>query len=111
MLCDTSLSAIAIEKRVDRAARIRRNAACLGVPGLQIIEGAAPDVLAGLPPPSAVFVGGGPREPGVLDAAAAALKPGGRLVVNAVTLATENELLVRHAAMGGALARIAIARA
>jgi precorrin-6Y C5,15-methyltransferase (decarboxylating) len=111
MLCDTSLSAIAIEKRADRAARIRRNAGALGVPGLQIIEGAAPAAVAGLPEPAAVFVGGGAREPGVLDAALAALKPGGRVVVNAVTLATENELLARHAAMGGALMRIAISRA
>ncbi len=111
MLCDTSLSAIAIEERADRAARIRRNAVALGVPGLQIVEGAAPGALAGLAAPSAVFIGGGAADPGVLDAAVAALKPGGRLVVNAVTLATENELLARHAAMGGALTRIAIARA
>ena len=111
MLCDTSLSAIAIERRADRAARIRRNATGLGVPGLQIVEGAAPAALAGLSPPSAVFIGGGASAPGLLDAALAALKPAGRLVVNAVTLATENELLARHAVMGGALTRIAIARA
>src|SRR5207237_1472771 len=34
MLCDTSLSAIAVEKHAGRAARIRRNAAALGVPNL-----------------------------------------------------------------------------
>jgi precorrin-6Y C5,15-methyltransferase (decarboxylating) len=111
MLCDASLAAIAIEKREDRAARIRRNAAELGVPGLQVIEGAAPGTLAGLPAPSAIFIGGGATESGVLDTAIVVLKPGGRLVVNAVTLATEKELLARHADMGGALTRIAIARA
>jgi precorrin-6Y C5,15-methyltransferase (decarboxylating) len=111
MLCDASLAAIAIEKRQDRAARIRRNAAELGVPGLQVIEGAAPGALAGLPAPSAIFIGGGATESGVLDIAISGLKPGGRLVVNAVTLATEKELLARHAGMGGALTRIAIARA
>jgi precorrin-6Y C5,15-methyltransferase (decarboxylating) len=111
MLCDTSLSAIAIEKRNDRAVRIRRNATALGVPSLQVIEGAAPEALAGLPAPSAIFIGGGAREAGVLDAAIAALAPCGRLVINAVTLATETELLARHAAMGGALTRIAIVRA
>jgi precorrin-6Y C5,15-methyltransferase (decarboxylating) len=111
MLCDTSLAAIAIEKRGDRAARIRRNAAELGVPGLQVIEGAAPGALAGLPAPSAIFIGGGASEAAVLDTAVSVLKPGGRLVVNAVTLATEKELLARHAAVGGALTRIAIARA
>jgi precorrin-6Y C5,15-methyltransferase (decarboxylating) len=111
MLCDTSLAAIAIEQRTDRADRIRRNATALGVPGLQVIEGKAPEALAGLPAPSAIFIGGGASEAGVLDAAIAMLAPGGRLVVNAVTLATETELLARHAAMGGALTRIAIARA
>ena len=111
MLCDTSLAAIAIEKRKDRAARIRRNAAALGVPGLQVIEGKAPEALAGLAAPSAIFIGGGGSEAGVLDAAIAMLSPRGRLVVNAVTLATETELLARHAAMGGALTRFIIARA
>ena len=47
----------------------------------------------------------------MLDAAIAALRPGGRLVVNAVTLATEARLLARHAALGGELVRIAVARA
>jgi precorrin-6Y C5,15-methyltransferase (decarboxylating) len=47
----------------------------------------------------------------VLEAAIAALRPGGRLVVNAVTLETEAELVARHTARGGALTRIAISRA
>ena len=67
--------------------------------------------LAGLPTPDAIFVGGGASEPGVLDAAIAALAPGGRLVANAVTLETEALLIARHAALGGELTRIAIARA
>ena len=111
MLADPSLRAIAIETRADRAACIRRNAAALGVPGLEVIEGAAPAALDGLAPPDAVFLGGGASEPGVLDTAMAALPPGGRLVVNAVTLDTEALLLARHAVMGGELIRIAIARA
>jgi precorrin-6Y C5,15-methyltransferase (decarboxylating) len=111
MLADPSLRAIAIEARTDRAARIRRNAAALGVPGLEVIEGAAPAALDGLTAPDAVFVGGGASDPGVFDAAIAALGAGGRLVVNAVTLDTEALLLARHAAMGGELIRISIARA
>jgi precorrin-6B C5,15-methyltransferase / cobalt-precorrin-6B C5,C15-methyltransferase len=111
MLADPSLRAIAIEARADRAARITRNAAALGVPGLEVIEGAAPAALDGLAPPDAIFVGGGATEPGVLGTAMAALRPGGRLVVNAVTLDTEALLLARHAAMGGELIRIAIERA
>jgi precorrin-6Y C5,15-methyltransferase (decarboxylating) len=111
MLADPSLRAIAIEAQADRAARIRRNAASFGVPGLEIVQGAAPDSLAGLPAPDAIFVGGGASDPGVLDAVLAALRGGGRLVVNAATLQTEALLLARHSAMGGELIRIAIARA
>ena len=49
LLADPLMRAIAVEKRSDRAARIRRNAAALGVPGLEIVEGKAPAALAGLP--------------------------------------------------------------
>jgi precorrin-6Y C5,15-methyltransferase (decarboxylating) len=111
MLADPSMRALAIEARADRAARIRRNAAAFGVPGLDVIEGAAPNALGGLPAPDAIFIGGGASDPGVLDAALAALRPGGRLVVNAVTLETEAVLIARHAALGGELIRIAVARA
>jgi precorrin-6Y C5,15-methyltransferase (decarboxylating) len=111
MLADPSLRATAIEVRVDRAARIRRNAAAFGVPALDIVAGEAPAALANLPRPDAVFIGGGAGDPGVLDAAVAALRPGGRLVVNAVTLATESLLIARHATLGGELTRIAVARA
>jgi precorrin-6B C5,15-methyltransferase / cobalt-precorrin-6B C5,C15-methyltransferase len=111
MLADPSLRAIAIEQRADRAARIRRNAAAFGVPGLEVVEGAAPTVLSGLATPDAVFVGGGATDAGVLDSAARALRPGGRLVVNAVTLETEALLLARQATLGGELIRIAITRA
>jgi precorrin-6Y C5,15-methyltransferase (decarboxylating) len=111
MLADPSLRAVAIEVRTDRAVRIRRNAAAFGVPALDIIEGEALAALAKLMRPDAIFIGGGASDPGVLDAAVAALRPGGRLVVNAVTLATEAVLLARHAAMGGELIRIAVSRA
>jgi precorrin-6Y C5,15-methyltransferase (decarboxylating) len=110
MLTDRSLRAIAIEARADRAARIRRNAAALGVPGLDVIEGEAPAALAKVPRPHAIFIGGGASDPGVLDKAVAALEPGGRLVVNAVTLETEALLIARHAELGGELIRIALAR-
>jgi precorrin-6B C5,15-methyltransferase / cobalt-precorrin-6B C5,C15-methyltransferase len=105
------MRAIAIERDEARAARIRRNAAALGVPGLDVVEGAAPAALAKLSPPDAIFVGGGASDGGVLDAAARALRPGGRLVINAVTLDTEALLIARHAAFGGELIRIALARA
>lgn len=109
MLADPSMRAIAIEACADRAARIRRNALALGVPGLSIVEGEAPTVLDGLEPPDAIFLGGGAGD--ALDAALAALKPGGRFVANAVTLETEALLLARHATRGGEMIRLAVSRA
>ena len=109
MLADPTMRAIAIETRSDRAARIGRNAAAFGVPGLNVIEGTAPAAFEGLAQPDAIFIGGGAGN--VLDAAVRALQPGGRLVVNAVTIETEALLMVRRATLGGELTRIAIARA
>jgi precorrin-6Y C5,15-methyltransferase (decarboxylating) len=111
LLAHPSTRAVAVEARADRAARIRRNAAAFGVPELDVVEGSAPAALSGLPRPDAVFVGGGASRNGVLDAAIAALRAGGRLVVNAVTLETEAELNARHASLGGTLTRIDISRA
>lgn len=111
MLTHPSLSAIGIEQHGERAARARRNAASFGVPGLQIIEGQAPQALAGLPAPDAIFIGGGGSGDGVLNAALLGLKTGGRLVANAVTLEMEQVLLDAHARLGGTLTRIAVDRA
>ena len=111
MLADPSLHAIAIEARTERAARIRHNAGALGVPGLDVRNASAPDALRELPRPDAVFIGGGARDDGVLDAVIEALQAGGRLVVNAVTLETEALLMTRHERLGGELIRIAIAHA
>jgi precorrin-6Y C5,15-methyltransferase (decarboxylating) len=111
MLASPAQRAIAVEARPDRAARIARNAAALGVPGLEVIAGEAPAALASLAPPDAIFIGGGAMQPGLIDEAIAALSPGGRLVINAVTLATEAALIARHARLGGELIRIAISRA
>jgi len=111
MLAHPSMHAVAIEVRADRTARIRRNAAAFGVPGLEVIAGRAPEALQGLATPDAAFVGGGSSTPGLLEAAIAALRSGGRLVVNGVTLETEAELVARHTTLGGTLTRISISRA
>jgi len=111
MLADPVMRAIAVEARADRAARIARNAASFGVPGLRIIEGMAPAALDRLPVPDAIFIGGGASDAGVLDAATRALRPGGRLAVNAVTLQSEALLLGRHSSLGGELIRLAVSRA
>ena len=111
MLADPSLSAIAIERHSDRAARIRRNAAALGVPDLQVLEGDAPPALAGLRPPDAVFIGGGATTPGIIEAVQSALRIHGRLVINAVTLEAEAVLINAHTQHGGTLIRMEIHRA
>jgi precorrin-6Y C5,15-methyltransferase (decarboxylating) len=67
--------------------------------------------LGDLPTPDAVFVGGGASRAGVLDAVWQALRPGGRLVVNAVTLETEAELIAWQGRHGGTLLRLSIERA
>ncbi|WP_262268307.1 precorrin-6y C5,15-methyltransferase (decarboxylating) subunit CbiE [Microvirga yunnanensis] len=101
---------IGVEERPERAERARRNALALGATALDIRLGRAPAALDDLPAPDAVFIGGGASEPGVFDAAWAALKPGGRLVVNAVTLETETLLGTLHARHGGAMRRLAVSR-
>jgi precorrin-6Y C5,15-methyltransferase (decarboxylating) len=111
LLADERNQAIAIEANAERAARIRRNALALGTPHLEVVEGRAPDALCDLKRPQKIFVGGGVTAPGVLDAALGALAPGGRLVVNGVTLETQALLIARRAALGGALMSAQIARA
>ena len=100
--------AVAIERDPDRAAMIARNAAALGVPGLNIVTGTAPQVLAGLDAPDAVFIGGGISDPELLPTAWDALRPGGRLVANIASLAGERMLLDWQARYGGVLTRIAV---
>ncbi len=111
MLAHRSLAAIAIEKNSERIVRIKRNAEAFGMPGLRIVEGAAPASLAALPTPDAIFIGGGGSGDGVVEAAMAALRSGGRLVANAVTLEMDAVLLVAQARHGGTLTRIEVARA
>ncbi|MFG2988588.1 precorrin-6y C5,15-methyltransferase (decarboxylating) subunit CbiE [Streptomyces sp. NPDC048257] len=106
-----SCRAVAVERVPERAARITRNAGALGVPGLRVVIGAAPEALAGLPAPDAVFIGGGLTSPGLLDAVWAALAPGGRLVVNTVTLESEAALTERYRRHGGELVKLAVAHA
>ncbi|MGR3466732.1 MAG: precorrin-6y C5,15-methyltransferase (decarboxylating) subunit CbiE [Shimia sp.] len=102
--------AIGIEPRADRRAMAAENALALGAPRFDIREGTAPEGLSGLPAPDAVFVGGG-LSAEVFDVAWAALRPLGRLVANAVTLESERVLTDLHAAHGGELVRIDVARA
>jgi precorrin-6Y C5,15-methyltransferase (decarboxylating) len=102
--------AVAVESRADRAAAIRRNADTLGVPALRVVEGKAPGALDGLPAPDAVFVGGGASLPGLLERCWEAVRPGGRLVVNAVTVESEAVVAQWYGRLGGDLVRLAVQR-
>ncbi|MFJ2259375.1 precorrin-6y C5,15-methyltransferase (decarboxylating) subunit CbiE [Streptomyces sp. NPDC087844] len=106
-----SCRAVTVERDPVRAERITGNADRLGVPGLRVVTGAAPAVLAELPPPDAVFIGGGLTAPGLLDACWEALPAGGRLVANTVTLESEALLADAYRRHGGELVRLAVAHA
>jgi precorrin-6Y C5,15-methyltransferase (decarboxylating) len=111
MRADPLARAVAVEARPDRAARAARNAGALGVPALQVVTGSAPDALAGLPAPDAVFVGGGLTAAGVLETCWQRLRPGGRLVAHAVTIESETVLHRWQQAERGQLVRIAVSYA
>jgi precorrin-6B C5,15-methyltransferase / cobalt-precorrin-6B C5,C15-methyltransferase len=106
-----TLAAIAIEREAARCEMIGENAAALGVPHLELVEGEAPAALNDLPLPDAVFIGGGLTTPGLVERCWQALKPRGRLVANAVTVEGEARLFALHAELGGGLTRIAVSRA
>lgn len=111
MRAHPSCRAIAVESDEGRQAFIEHNRDALGVPGLQLVRGRAPGALAGLPAPDAIFVGGGVTRENVLADCWAALKPGGRLVANAVTLQSELALAQWREQYGGELTRLHIAQA
>ncbi|SDC42664.1 precorrin-6Y C5,15-methyltransferase (decarboxylating) [Geodermatophilus telluris] len=103
--------AVAVEASAERAERIARNAARLGVPYLRVVHGHAPDVLARLGAPDAVFVGGGLTTPLLVETCWDALPVGGRMVANAVTVESEAVLARWHAEVGGDLVRVEVSRA
>lgn len=103
--------AIAIEANAARHQHILHNRDALGVLGLQLVAGRAPDALRGLPAPDAIFIGGGVTVEGVLESCWAALKPGGRLIANAVTLQSEAALVAWRSKVGGNLTRLSVAQA
>lgn len=111
MRAHPSCRALAIEADAGRQQLIEHNRDTLGVPGLQLIRGSAPQALAGLGRPDAIFIGGGVTRDGVLATCWERLKPGGRLVANAVTLQSEMTLMDWRQRHGGELTRIHVAQA
>ncbi|MBE9201973.1 MULTISPECIES: precorrin-6y C5,15-methyltransferase (decarboxylating) subunit CbiE [unclassified Nodularia (in: cyanobacteria)] len=111
MRTDSRCQAIAIEQNSSRLGYIANNAAALGTPHLKIISGKAPSILQNLPTPDAIFIGGGVTAAGLFDICWNALRPGGRLVANVVTVEGEQILFKWYEQVGGSLTRIAIQRA
>ncbi|AZF03395.1 precorrin-6y C5,15-methyltransferase (decarboxylating) subunit CbiE [Pseudomonas sp. R5-89-07] len=111
MRAHSSCRALAIEADEGRQALIEYNRDALGVPGLQLVRGTAPQALDGLEAPDAIFIGGGVTRDGVLDTCWQRLRPGGRLVANAVTLQSEMTLMNWRAEHGGELTRVHVAQA
>ncbi len=105
---DPRCRAVAVERDPERAARIARNADILGVPTLLVVNGSAPGALGDLPAPDAIFIGGGATAPRLIEICWAALAPGGRLVVHAVTMETESRLLENFRSLGGELVRLSV---
>jgi precorrin-6Y C5,15-methyltransferase (decarboxylating) len=105
---DPRCEAIAVERDDSRIEMIRHNASKLGVPGLETVHGQVPEVLAELPTPHAIFVGGGATAEGTLEQCWSALAPGGRMVVHATNLETETVVVQHQRRLGGELTRIAV---
>lgn len=97
----------AVERDPDRAARIRVNAARLGVPDLAVVVASSLDAIDELPSPDAVFIGGGATAD-LVDRVWERLLPGGRLVVHGVTVETESLMHGARARLGGSMTRIAV---
>ncbi len=111
MRAHPSCRAVAVEADAGRQAHIEHNRDALGVPALRLVAGRAPEALAGLPAPDAIFIGGGVTVAGVMEQCWASLKPGGRLLANAVTLQSEAMLMSWRERIGGELSRISVAHA
>jgi precorrin-6B C5,15-methyltransferase / cobalt-precorrin-6B C5,C15-methyltransferase len=104
---DPGCRAIAIDHNLDRCKRIRGNAEALGVPSLEVLHAEMPETVSSLPQPDAIFVGGGATRE-TLEQSWSALRPGGRLVVHAVTVETEMIITECWKCHGGELSRLSV---
>lgn len=98
--------AVCVEQHTERVERIRENARST----FEVLHGVAPETLPE-GTPDAVFIGGGVTADGMVDVVWDALAPGGRLVVNAVTVESEAVLWESRARLGGEVRRISVDRA
>lgn len=98
---------VAFEADPQRAVNVVENARRHGVVDRIEVRAGVPAALADAPRPNSVFIGGG-MSVEVLDAAWNALLPGGRIVVNAVTIETERIVDQASRRWGGDMVRIGI---
>jgi len=95
--------AVAFERDEQRRKRITDNAVAFGA--RVEVHFDAPEAFDFVPVPSAIFVGGGLTQTGLLDACFDRLPAGGRLVANAVTVESEALLTQWYQRLGGELRR------
>jgi precorrin-6Y C5,15-methyltransferase (decarboxylating) len=105
--------AVAFERDEQRRKRIAENALAHGADvdvrgeAQAAFDEAVPSSggVDAMPRPSAIFIGGGLTQPGLLEACYERLPAGGRLVVNAVTAESEAVLAQWYSRVGGELRR------
>ncbi|MFI5508426.1 precorrin-6y C5,15-methyltransferase (decarboxylating) subunit CbiE [Mycobacterium sp. NPDC051804] len=95
--------AIAFERDEERRKRISENAVAFGVRVEVTFD--APESFESVPPPAAIFIGGGLTQPGLLEACYDRLPVGGRLVANAVTIESEAVIAQWYSRYGGEVSR------
>ncbi len=91
---------IAIEKNHDACELIKRNRDTFGAINLDVVEGSAPEALAGLPAPDCVFIGGSSGALEDILRAALSANPSVRIVVSAIALETVSDALRAFSACG-----------
>lgn len=99
----TGCRAVAFEANPERVARVAANSRAFGA--VVEVRGAAPEEFDGAAAPDAVFIGGGLTKPSLVGECIDRLRPGGRLVANAVTAESEALLVEWHSRLGGDLRR------
>jgi precorrin-6Y C5,15-methyltransferase (decarboxylating) len=103
----------AVERDPGQLALLRENRSRHLATNLEVVAGEAPAALRRLPDPDTVFVGGsGGKLAGILRVALARLRPGGRLVLNAVLLETlaEAERRCHRAGWATEVCQVTVAR-
>lgn len=102
----------AVECAPDACALIRQNREKFHAYNLSLIEGTAPQVLADLPAPDAVFIGGTKGSMAEVVDAALAKNPNARLCISAIALETLSAAIAALAAHGQAaeVTQLAVSR-